>query len=260
MSHSLFTQVGYKNRTGKTYKGHFDLWVQDETVELATATDSATSFPIPKILSTCIVTSESFGITPISSSIAEKYSITTLPSLNPVSLAYHHDTPVQTLIRLSTRPTNQFRFFQIRQRALHPVLPVCTAAECAKFKATILKTKYRLKRTNPSPAHEAHKDINWDVFTKDWNDDVNDQDVGQAVPVTDSNKRIYYKIPQQLERHHKKRLQWTTTQAALLDGANAEALRPWMDMSTGPHRLRASILPAIELDESVHFKGIVSYL
>ncbi|KAF8163894.1 hypothetical protein K438DRAFT_1775799 [Mycena galopus ATCC 62051] len=27
-------------------------------------------------------------------------------------------------------------------------------------------------------------------------------------------------------------------------------------MSTGPHRLRVSVLPAIELDESIHFKGL----
>ncbi|KAF8188823.1 hypothetical protein K438DRAFT_965215 [Mycena galopus ATCC 62051] len=78
----------------------------------------------------------------------------------------------------------------------------------------------------------------------------------RAEPLTDSNQRIYYKIPQQLERHHKKTLQWTTTQAALMDGANAEALKPWMDMSSGPLRTRASVLPAVELDESVFFKGI----
>ncbi|KAF7372906.1 hypothetical protein MSAN_00496900 [Mycena sanguinolenta] len=90
--------VGYKNRTGRVYKGHFDLWVQDETTELAAAINSSTSFPTPKILSTRIVTSESFGITPISSALAEQYNITTLPPLNPVVRPFHHDTPVQALI------------------------------------------------------------------------------------------------------------------------------------------------------------------
>ncbi|KAF8215037.1 hypothetical protein K438DRAFT_1749137 [Mycena galopus ATCC 62051] len=41
-----------------------------------------------------------------------------------------------------------------------------------------------------------------------------------------------------------------------MDGANAEALKPWMDMSSGPLRTRASVLPAVELDESVFFKDL----
>ncbi|KAF7354259.1 hypothetical protein MVEN_01113900 [Mycena venus] len=252
--------VGYKNRTGKPYKGHYDLWLRDEIAELAVATNSSTSFPTPRILSTHIATSESFGITPISTSVAETYGITTLPAVNAVLLPHHRDTPINTLVRLTTRPTNQFRFYQIRQRTLHPVLPVCTMAECIKFNAMIVRSKYLLRKctTNPSAAHEAYKDIDWDMFTKDWNDEVNHQDVGQPEPVTDSNMRIYYKLPQQLERHHKNKLQWTTMQAALMDGANAEALKPWMDMSTGPNRLRASVLPAVELDASVHFKGMMS--
>jgi hypothetical protein len=54
------------------------------------------------------------------------------------------------------------------------------------------ESKIPTQKSNPSLAHEANKDINWDAFTKDWNDDVNDQDVGQPVPVTDSNKHIYF--------------------------------------------------------------------
>jgi hypothetical protein len=130
-----------------------------------------------------------------------------------------------------------------------------------KFKAMINKMIYRLRSAveKPSASHEAYKDIDWDIFTKDWNEDVNNQDIGQAEPITHFDRRIYYKIPQQLERHHKKALQWTTTQAALMDGANAEALKPWMDMASGPTRARASVLPAVEIDTSVYFKSMVKF-
>jgi hypothetical protein len=111
----------------------------------------------------------------------------------------------------------------------------------------------------PSASHEAYKDIDWGIFTKDWNEDVNNQDIGQAEPITRFNRHIYYKIPQQLERHHKKALQWTTAQAALMDGANGKALKPWMDMASGPTRAWASVLPAVEIDRSVYFKSMVNF-
>ncbi|KAJ7917893.1 hypothetical protein B0H13DRAFT_2657659 [Mycena leptocephala] len=108
------------------YHGHYALWIWDEIVELAIAVGSKTSFPLPRVLSTRIATSETIGILPISKSLAETLKITTLPRLQITGLPHHRDTPVHVLTRLCTKSTNRYRYLQLRQRTLCAVVPVHT--------------------------------------------------------------------------------------------------------------------------------------
>jgi hypothetical protein len=102
----LFIQVGHKNRTGQKFFGHFAPWLTDEITELTTELGVSPSFTPPPILGTWIATSETFGLIPLSTQLAEKFNITTLPTRRITGVPHHHDTPNHTLTRLSTRPIN----------------------------------------------------------------------------------------------------------------------------------------------------------
>ncbi|KAF9011458.1 hypothetical protein BDZ89DRAFT_1167536 [Hymenopellis radicata] len=195
--------VGYRNRTGRKFRGHFDIWLSDEIVEIATLLGVKPSFPMPRLLATRIATSETFGILPVDTTLAADLGITTLPSVRIDGVPHHQDQPVHVLSRLSTRPINQYRYLQLRQRTLYPVLPVATFAEYHKFKLLITNPMFRLGR-GWYPAHEAYKNINFKTLAQFWNNEVNIQDR----TITDVNQRLYYKLPGQLELHHKKTLLW----------------------------------------------------
>ncbi|KAF8223640.1 hypothetical protein L208DRAFT_529934 [Tricholoma matsutake] len=112
----------------------------DRITELATKTGTTPSFPAPNVLQTWIATAETFGIVPLSSQLAEKYNITILPI---TGMPYHWDLPVEMLTRLSTKSVNQYHYLQLWQCSLHPITPVHTIAEYAKFKQHIHDTQIR---------------------------------------------------------------------------------------------------------------------
>jgi len=210
----------------------------DRIVELAIETGTTPSFPVPHVLRTRIATAETFGIVPLSSQLAEKYNITILPPRRITGLPYHRDLPVQMLTRLSTKSVNRYRYLQLRQRSLHPITPVHTLAEYAKFKQHIHDTQIRRNTKKIYPTHEAHKTIDFEKFAVFWNSEVEKQDRTEV----DSNKRIYYKLPSQLERHHKRILTWKSERSTLLMGGNAAALKPFRDLLMKDNT--ASTLPA----------------
>ncbi|KAJ6610745.1 hypothetical protein B0H10DRAFT_2224787 [Mycena sp. CBHHK59/15] len=218
------TKVGFHNRTGMKYRGHFDLWMRDEIVELATTAGMKPSFPLPQLLSTRIATSETIGILPISKSVAANLNITTLPRPRITGLPHHHDTPVHTLTRLSTKPINPYRYLQMRQLALFPVVPVHTHKEYIMFKEHINNPMFR-KGGRPSPPHEHYKNIDFVKFTQFWNIQANIQ----SPAITDSNQQRYYKIPLQLEAHHKKSILLTSERSTLATGSNFIARKQFLD-------------------------------
>jgi hypothetical protein len=219
--------------------------MQDEIVETAMRLDVKPSFPMPRVLQTQIATNETFGIIPVPTSLAAKYGITTLPKPTIIALPHHGDVPLHALTRLSTTPTNQYRYIQLRQRTLFPVLPVHTHAEYVKFKEMISNTVYLMPSAlgKPHAPHEAHKDIDYDRLANAWNAAVDSQSralnhrlydttPGTATledgPATDSSDRIYYKIPTQLKNHHRKLLKHNSARATMLNGLNVKDLEPFM--------------------------------
>ncbi|KAJ3836764.1 hypothetical protein F5878DRAFT_247355 [Lentinula raphanica] len=209
-------KIGYLNRTGHKYRGFYDPWMPDEIYELTVDLGIQPSFPLPTVLTTRIATTETFGILPLSSQLAEQYNITALPPRRLEGIPHHHDMPVHTLTHLSTKPHNRYRYLQIRQRTLHAVTPVHTYAEYVKFKSCINDRQFRRRVIKQYSPHEAYKLIDFEKFAIYWNSEVEKQDRTEA----DSNKRLYYKLPTQLERHHKRTIAWKSERSTIMMGSN----------------------------------------
>ncbi|CAK5273589.1 unnamed protein product [Mycena citricolor] len=204
-------KVGYHNRTGLKYHGHFALWDCDKIVEFAILTGVRPSFPLPRILPTRIATSETIGILPVSQSLATSLKIPTLPRPRVAGVPHHRDVPVHILTHLSTKPTNQYRYLQLRQLKLAAVLPVHTRKEFSMFKRHVDDRDFRKGSDRVYPSHERWRNVDFEEFTKFWNNQV----TGQSRATTDSNQRLYYKIPSQLEAHHKHVIAWSSELATL---------------------------------------------
>jgi hypothetical protein len=126
------------------------------------------------------------------------------------------------------------------------VLTVHTHQEFITFKIEILKDEFH-KRVVVVP-HEAWKAINWDEFTRHWNKLV----YTQPHTLTDSNQRLYYKLPQQLKAHHKNTILWKSECATLSEGSNFLARKPLLDILNSTDSQIAALppnsLPDGELD------------
>lgn len=217
------------------------------------------SFRLPRLLSTRIATSETIGILPISKSIAANLNITTLPRPRITGLPHHRDTPVHTLTRLSTKPINPYRYLQMRQLTLFPVVPVHTHKEYIMFKEHINNPMFR-KGGRPHPPHEHYKNIDFVKFAQFWNIQANIQ----SPAIIDSNQRLYYKIPLQLEAHHKKSILLTSECSTLATGSNYIARKQFLDIMTSDDNhttaLPANPLPDGELDLSIQGLNLIKFL
>jgi hypothetical protein len=169
-----------------------------------------------------------------------------LPHQRVVGIPLHQDIPVPSLTRLSTKPTNRYRYLQIRQRTLHAVTPVHTYAEFTKFKQHVLDAQFsrHTRQQRPVPIQDA-KQINFEKFAIFWNSEVEKQSRTE----TDTNKRIYYKLPSQLERHYKKTLAWKSERSTILMGGNAAALKPFHDLLSAEN---TTITPAPQLPPELY--------
>ncbi|KAK6987947.1 hypothetical protein R3P38DRAFT_2450898, partial [Favolaschia claudopus] len=127
--------------------------------------------------------------------------------------------PVHTLTRLST---NIYQYLQLRQRILYALLPLCTRMEIITFNIHILDQQFRKTGAVFAP-HEDWKNVDHEKLSKFWNLLVN----GQPRTETESNKRLYYKFPQQLEAHHKKTILWKSERSTLGGGLNHTSLQPF---------------------------------
>jgi hypothetical protein len=175
--------------------------------------------------------------------LAQANDITILPRPRVFGVPHYRDTPVHVLTRLSTKPTNQYRYLQLRQRTLYPVLPVHTRKEYATFKQIIDNPQFRKTGTTHAP-HEHWKNIDFQKLAKAWNLLVN----LQPHTITESNQRLYYKIPLQLEVYHKKSILWASERSTLADGSNFAALKPFLSIINAKDNY-ANVLPAISLPD-----------
>ncbi|KAJ7246078.1 hypothetical protein C8J57DRAFT_1241863 [Mycena rebaudengoi] len=154
------------------------------------------------------------------------------------------------LTRLSTKPCNIYRYIQLRQRTPVPVIPVHNFAEYKFFKSNVDTFRInmpagRVKRS-PEQIWKATDYIKFAVF---WNQAV----MSQSPQILEAHLRLYFKLPEQLLRHHKKTLQWKSSRATLYMGPNAELLKPIQEILGDANRL-AIVLPAIPLEpEQVDF-------
>ncbi|CAK5264360.1 unnamed protein product [Mycena citricolor] len=238
--------VGHHNRTGTKFRSHYDLWVTDETVEIASHLNVDPSFKPPAILSTRIATSETSGIVPFDKSLAADLGIVTLPNVRVEGVPEYHDLPVHALMRLFTRRTNVYLHLQTRLQTLYPVTPVITHAEFIYFNEEIKNPKHKKKTRQQYPPHEAYKAIDYNSVAWSFNGAVGAQD--QAI--IEPERRMYYKHPSQLEAHHKKVILWKLERTTLFMGDNALALKAFSDILNSDANT-VSTLTALPLSSTV---------
>ncbi|KAJ7719793.1 hypothetical protein DFH07DRAFT_784561 [Mycena maculata] len=90
------------------------------------------------------------------------------------------------------------------------------------------------------PPHERWKNVDFDKFAQWWNAQVN----FQPRTITESNLRLYYKLPQHLEAHHKKTISWSSERSTLAAGANFAARKEFLEILNSEDNL-GDVLPAI---------------
>lgn len=153
----------------------------------------------------------------------------------------HHGISVNTLTRLSTRRLSPYDFLAERQQTAHPVVPVHSAGEFRLFKE-MLKSGgfYIASRTREPIAANVTRTIDFERFAKEWTIKVHEA----AEEQRERGERIYYKLPEQLERYHKT---WVKKRGEIATLANSIEMRqPITTILNNPSR-QAQVLPAIEL-------------
>ncbi|KAF8076563.1 hypothetical protein FPV67DRAFT_1559024 [Lyophyllum atratum] len=232
--HRRNATVGWFNRTGKRYRNHFDTWRTDEIVELATQLDIKPSFPLPAILGTRIATKESSGIIKVPKSMTSSYGMHRIENTVQEGTPYYRDVPVHLLTHLSTAPVSVYEYLRQRQQTAHAVVPIHTSTEYRLFNELLGTYEFAIQSSRAPVASQTAKAINFEKFAIRWNQVVHER----------PNDNLYYKIPQQLERHHKV---WAAYRAEKATMSNSiQARKAITDVLNDPNR-RSRVLPALTL-------------
>ncbi|KAF8994516.1 hypothetical protein BDZ89DRAFT_1179623 [Hymenopellis radicata] len=245
--HRRNTSIGYFNRTGKKFRGHYYTWLYDEIVEYAEDVNSTPSFPIPRILATRITTKESFGIMPISNTLITRYGMrgTSTPPVD--GLPTYRGVPVHLLSRLSTAPVNVYSYLAERQKTEYAVTPIHTKAEFSYYTQELGTGKYhvasrgdRREAGTSSVPEQVSRKVNFDKLACAWNDEVHKRNRS-----ANRQENIFYKLPEQLERHHKVWVESRGAKATL--AANSSRLGPLANLFSEAQSTTLSIPDALPL-------------
>jgi len=243
--HRRNTTVGQFNRTGQKHKSHFDQWISDEIVELAAEVGIKPSFPIPDILATRIATTETFGIIPVPKKIVQKLGFTPLlPTTETNAIPSYRGVAINSLSRLSTQRVSAYTFLSECQQTAFAVVPVHTSGEFSLFK-TMLQSGgfYKEQRGQQLIAANTSRTVDFERMAQEWTLKVHEA----AGENRERLQRIYYKLPEQLERHHKRWVQRRGENATLV---NTIGMRlPISNVLENPNR-HAEVLSAVELPQA----------
>lgn len=241
------TSIGYFNRTGKKWAGHYDAWKTDEIAELAADVGLSPTFPTPDILATRIATTESFGIIPVPKQILNEVG---MRSGDPVTnidsqaiIPTYRGSSVHILTRLSTKPLSAYSFLAQSQKTAFAVVPVHTTAEYQLFTQLLKSGTFHImnKGKQPSAAH-ASKSVDFMKMAKEWAVHVHILSEGNQTLAR--HEKIYYKLPEQLEKHHQN---WVKSRGEVATLSNSEQMRgKFTSVISNPNR-QAQVLPAVEL-------------
>jgi hypothetical protein len=238
--HRRNATVGCFNRTGKHFNTHFDDWIRDEIVELAAEAGVAPSFPIPDILATRIVTNETFGIIAIPDTLVTRFGMKSTPTSDSQVTPLVKDTPAHLLTRLTTGPISPYAFLAERQQTAHPVIPIHTTEEYTLFTNLMDSGNWYKHSTHMPMARKTSQTVNFHNLTKRWNEIVHER---AAAPVENfQSSNIFYKLPEQLERHHKLWLEARGRRATL--AITTEQRKAVTTVLADPKR-QSHVLPAI---------------
>ncbi|KAG6818808.1 hypothetical protein H0H93_001463 [Arthromyces matolae] len=229
--------VGSFNRTGKKYRSHFDTWMSDEIVEIAAQVGIKPSFPIPNVLSTRIATNETMGIIRVPVSLAASCGMSYVENPVETGTPNHRDIPVHRLTHFSTARVNVYEYLRQRQQTLHAVTPLHLPAEFSLYNELLKTNKFFVGRPQAPAANHTTKTINFEKLARRWNEVVHER----------PEDKLFYKIPQQLERHHKVWAAYRAEKATLSE--SVQARKEIINLLDDPtHRSR--VLPARSLPGS----------
>ncbi|KAJ3083595.1 hypothetical protein HK102_000991 [Quaeritorhiza haematococci] len=215
--------VGTKNRTGKKYKGHYDIWLINEiqSLYLSLPMEEPKSFALPVNWingSLYQPTATKPGIPHISKDLKEKYAIQDyIAQLRPAA-----GCPSSTAERMKSSKScsapprfSSYSHLAKHQGTKHSVLPVHTVAEQSLFKKLMLEygvilpastsaatsetncdsqpatsLNHGTRSTSSSGLSADFKELDWDRVAQAWN--------GLADGV-----EVFYKLPEHLKKHFK---------------------------------------------------------
>ncbi len=166
-------------------------------MELALSLEISPSFPIPDVLATRVETSESFGIIPVPMSLASLYEMKPSDRSAVVGTPTYRGYPVYLLSHLVTRPISPYSYLKERQKMLHAVLPIHTRAEFLLFTELMESNKF-FTQSGSKRANGLGQIVNFEAMARHWNGLVHTCPEASAI-----QDQIFYKLPEQLERHYK---------------------------------------------------------
>lgn len=146
--------------------------------------------------------------------------------------------PAHLRTQLFTAPVSPYSFLKGRQRTMHPVLPIHTAPEFKLFNELLNSEQFHTKSSRSSKSS-----VNFKSMAHFWNKNVHTLfDDPDFVP--SKANTLYYKIPEQLERHFKV---WEALRVERATLTISESARKTItDVLTDPWR-RSQVLPAVPL-------------
>ena len=214
--------------TGKAYRGHFDFVKRDEICDLAADVGVTPSFPRPQVLATRIHTEERFDIVPLPKSIVAKHGFR--PSVRPYIRSYLDHDEASRSISLSTKLESSYDFLSRKQELEIALLPVHTDSE-HKLYNEFLRSKMFV----------SGKGQNFDKMAAAWSEKVHLERATLEADVEAKVPQLFYKLPEHLEKHHKKISEARATKITIDNHAQAlatiESLR----------QTRSKVLPAVQM-------------
>lgn len=190
------------------------------------------------MLSTRIETSESFGIIPLPKSLADLYDIKTTHRKTVTGTPQYRGLPIYMLSRLSTTPISPYTYLSQCQKTEFAVTPIHTQAEF-KFFTTLLESNEFYTQSTSKKAGTSGQIVNFELLARSWNNDVSRRPA--SVP---RHERIFYKLPEQLERHYKTWARYRAEKATM--AANSQRFQSLKKMLDDSNRV-ADLPPPLAL-------------
>ncbi len=129
---------------------------------------------------------------------------------------------------------------------MHACLPIHTGAKFSLFNDLMKSNLFFISGKGPTVDRTA-RSINFEEFARYWNSRINEI-LGSNGTSLKKNQQVYYKLPEQLERHHKVWVHAWAEKATVV--SNADRLKPVADLLSSESR-KASLPAAVEYSDIV---------
>jgi hypothetical protein len=153
---------------------------------------------------TRISTTQTFGIIPVPQTIVRDLGFS---PIDPVRVGdtqsmvvHHHGTPSHLLAHISTVPTSPYQYLATRQRTENAVVPIHTSAKFRLFNELMITGDFYRDTKGKQPiTSKLSQTVDLEKLAKHWTIVTHPRSVENRT----LSDRIYYKVLQQLEKHHK---------------------------------------------------------